>query len=359
MSVIEARALGLIKAGKPILQDINLAIMPGEVMALIGPTGSGKTSLLRLLGLLEHPTAGEVLVDGHHTIGRRDRLQFRREMAFVQQKPIAFHMSVADNVSLGLRFRRLKYSYEEISAALSLVGLTGYEKRDARTLSGGETQRLALARSLITKPSILFLDEPTANLDPISSEKVEEVLSRIVQQGKLTVVLATHDMVQGQRLAGRIAVIIGGRLLQVGRPQEIFTAPQSHEVAKFVGVGNIWSGAVVKQQDGLLDIMVERQIIQAVGDYCVGHAVDALIRPEEISISLHREESSARNVFRGVVRRLTSLGVLVRISVDCGFTVLALVTRRSAEELNLEEGLEVYVNFKATSIHVSPRASII
>jgi len=329
--------------------------MPGEVMSFIGPTGSGKTSLLRLLGLLEHPTAGDVLIDGRRVKGRRASLQFRRKMAFVQQKPISFSMSVAENVSLGLRFRHTKWDYEEIRAALALVGLAGYEKRDARTLSGGETQRLALARSLITKPDILFLDEPTANLDPISSEKVEEVLARVAHQGNITIVLATHDMVQGQRLAGRIAVIFDGRLLQTGHPQEIFSSPQNNEVATFVGIGNIWSGVVVKQQDGLLDIMVGRQIIQAIGDHSAGQTVDALIRPEEISLSLQRDENSARNVFRGVVRRLTWLGVLVRINVDCGFTVLALVTRRSAEELNLEVGKEIYASFKATSIHVIPR----
>ncbi|MCL2150386.1 MAG: ABC transporter ATP-binding protein [Dehalococcoidia bacterium] len=356
MSLIEAKALGLTKARRPVLQDINLAVMSGEVLALIGPTGSGKTSLLRLLGLLDYPTAGEVTIDGHHTLGRRERLQLRQGMAFVQQKPIAFRMSVADNVSLGLRFRHLKYHPEESHSLLALVGLAGYERRDARTLSGGETQRLALARALITKPSILFLDEPTANLDPVSSEKVEEVLAHIAQQGNLTILLATHDMVQGQRLAGRIAVMMNGRLLQVGRPQEIFAAPQSHEVAEFVGVGNIWSGVVAAQQEGLMDIRIGSRIIQAVGNFSVGQAVDAFLRPEEISLSTHRDESSMRNVFRGVVRRLTWLGALTRVEVDCGFTALVLVTRRSAEELSLQEGQELYANFKASSIHVNSRA---
>ncbi len=261
-------------------------------------------------------------------------------------------MNVFDNAALGLRWRHVANIEKEVNTALELVGLGGYQKQHARTLSGGEMQRLALARSIVTKPFVMYLDEPTANLDPVSTSKVEEALSRIIAETKLTVVMATHDMVQGQRLAGRIGVMMRGRLLQVSTPSEIFTMPESREIAGFVGVGNMWEGIITEQKEGVLAIMINGCNVQAVGDFAAGEKVDALIRPEEISLSLHREDSSARNCFKGTIKRLVWHGPLARIEVDCGFPVLALVTKLSAEEMKLSEGCEVYVNFKATSVKV-------
>lgn len=222
----------------PILKGINLRIERGEVFVLIGPTGAGKTTLLRLLDLLDRPASGRILFDGKDvTRSRRERLAARRRMAYVQQKPIVFSMSVFDNVACGLRFRGQRQAIRErVEGALDLVGMGDYRDRHARSLSGGEMQRVAIARALVIEPELLLLDEPTANLDPGSVARIEETLERIIAGRRITVIMATHDMGQGRRLANRIGVLIGGELLQVGSPEAVFDSPKDQRVAAFVGL---------------------------------------------------------------------------------------------------------------------------
>jgi tungstate transport system ATP-binding protein len=174
----------------------------------------------------------------------KTRLAARRRMSFVQQKPVLFRMSVEENVALGLLWRgergaRLR---RRVARALELVGLEGQRRRDGRTLSGGESRRVAIARALVTEPELLFLDEPTANLDPVSVANVERIIARVIEEEKATVLMATHDMLQGQRLAGRIGVLIDGELLQVGRPQEVFEMPGNRRVAAFVRADDFLRG---------------------------------------------------------------------------------------------------------------------
>lgn len=338
-----------------IVKDINLSIDKGEALAVIGPTGAGKTTLLRMLDMLEKPYSGQLYFDGVEvTKSKRLQFQARRRMSYVHQKPMVFTTNVFNNVAQALRWRHIQKTAvrDKIEKVLELVGLANYENRDAKTLSGGETQRVAIARALVTEPEVLFLDEPTANLDPVSVMKIEEILMHIIREQKTTVVMATHDMLQGQRLAGRIGVLMKGEILQIGSPRDIFSTPANREVAEFVGVDNILGGVIVAKEDGLAAIQVNDCLIQAISDYGVGERVNALIRPEEITISLSRDVSSARNTFSGRITKMFSLGALVRIEVDCGFSLLSTVTKRSVEDLNLAIGKEVYATFKATAIHV-------
>jgi len=344
--------------GQDALKGINLKVERGEVFALIGPTGAGKTTLLRLLDLLEIPFSGSIYFDGVDVASsRRERFKARRRMAIVQQKPIVFTMNVYDNVSCGLKWRHEKSEIirEKVDKALEMVRMADYKARNARTLSGGETQLVAIARALVTEPEVMFLDEPTANLDPVSIVKIEEVLANIIREQKTTIVMATHDMSQGQRLAGRVGVMMSGEILQAGTPGEIFTSPESREVAEFVGIENILGGIVVEKDDSLVNIQVDGGTIQAVSEYALGDRVDALIRPENITFTLSQRVSSARNVFKGVITKLTLLEPLVRIEVDCGFMLLGVLTKKSAQELNLTVGTEVYASFKATAIHIIRR----
>jgi len=358
MAQLEVLNLWYEHDGQYVLKDINLSIEQGEVFALIGPTGAGKTTLLRLLDLLEVPSSGAIHFGGRDVISsQREQLQARRRMSFVQQKPLVFTMSVYDNITCALKWRRERNEIiqQKAERVLGLVGMTEYRNRKARTLSGGETQRVAIARALVTEPEILFLDEPTANLDPVSTSLVEEILAHIIREQKTTVVMATHDMSQGQRLASRIGVLKNGEILQVGSPNEIFSSPKSKEVAEFVGIENILSGVVVEKEDSLVTIKVNGNAIQAVSEHVVGDSVYVLIRPEDITFTLARDTSSARNVFQGRISRITSVGPLVRIEVDCGFPLLGVVTKTSAQELYLATGREVYVSFKATAIHAIKR----
>lgn len=358
MTLIETVNIRQKYGGQDILKGVSLNINRGDVFALIGPTGAGKTTLLRLLDLLEVPTSGSISFDGVDVTGnKRLRLQARRRMTFVLQKPVVFNMSVYDNVTCGLKWRGEKGAAvkQRVSRVLEVVDMAEYSNRNARTLSGGETQRVAIARALAVAPEVLFLDEPTANLDPISTSKIEEVIAQIIGEQKTTVVMATHDMSQGQRLASRIGVIMNGEILQVGSPGAIFSTPQNKEVAQFVGVENILSGVIINRDNELVTIDVSGSLIQAISDYHIGEKVHALIRPEDITLALRKETSSARNTFEGRITKIFLAGALVRVEVACGFPLLAVVTKKSAQDLNLTVDKRVYAAFKATAIHIIKR----
>lgn len=341
-----------------IVKNINLEINKGDAFVLIGPTGAGKTTLVRLLDLLEKPVSGSIYINGVDvTRSPRRRLEARRKMAYIQQKPIVFNMNVYDNIACGLRWRHEKGNTvrQKVEAAIALVGMSDYRNREAKTLSGGETQRVAIARALVIEPEILFLDEPTANLDPISVSKIEDVLAYVVRQHKITIVMTTHDMSQGQRLGGKIGVLINGELLQVDSPNEIFTSPRSKEVAEFVGVENIFPCSVVGKENSLVTMQVNGNTIQAISDFDIGESVFALIRPEDITLTLSGDRTSARNTFKGSINKMTPLGPVIRIAIDCGFSLLCLVTKRSVEEMDLTIGREIYASFKATVVRTVRR----
>jgi len=340
---------------RDILKNINIRIDKSKVFALIGPTGTGKTTFLRLIDLLETPASGKIYFDGMEvTEGGRTRLEARRRMAFVLQKPVVFNTSIYDNIAYGLRWRGKKRGdiKQRVNSILEMVNLTAYKDRNARTLSGGETQRVAIARAIAIEPEVLLLDEPTANLDPISTSEIEGLITNIIHQHNTTIIMATHDMSQGQRLANRIGVLINGEILQTGEPREIFNLPRNEEVAEFVGVENILEGVTISSEEGISIIDIRGNVIEAISNYAAGEEVCACIRPEDITVALAKAQSSARNSFTGEITRVVSTGSLARIEIDCGFPLIALVTKRSAEELNLEHGKKVYATFKATGVHV-------
>jgi len=354
MAIIETLNLGQKHGRQYTLKDINLSVDAGDVFALIGPTGAGKTTLLRLLNLLDKPATGSIIFDGIDVTGPNSHyLDIRRRMSFVQQKPVVFNMSVYDNVACGLKWRHQQSETikQKVENTLELVGLSDYAERNAITLSGGEAQRVAIARALATNPEVLLLDEPTANLDPNSITKIEEVLTHTIAEQKITVVMATHDMSQGQYLANKIGVMMNGKLLQTGSPDDIFNSPISREVAEFVGIENILDGEVIDKDGNLATIDVNGATVQAISDYAIGERVYILIRPEDITLTLAGDTTSARNAFHGRIIKATRIGPLFHIKAYCGFSLLAVVTRKSAQEMGLTDGREIYASFKATAIH--------
>ncbi|MBE0430975.1 MAG: ATP-binding cassette domain-containing protein [Dehalococcoidia bacterium] len=293
-----------------VLTDLDLSIAGGEVFALIGPTGAGKTTLLRIMDLLEIPGSGEIYFHGQCVprSGKR-RLEIRRRMSFVQQKPRVFDASVYDNIACGLNWRgedRIMTA-GKVDRILETVGLQGYRDRNARTLSGGEAQRVALARSLVLEPEVLLLDEPTANLDPVSAAKVEQLISQIAEQRNTTMIMATHDMSQGQQLADRIGVLLDGRLVQTGDAGDIFRSPRNAEVAHFVGVENVLDGVVSANNEGIASVNLGGGSgieIQAVSGHPAGTEVYACIRPEDVTLAPTLHPSSARNSVGELRRRI-------------------------------------------------------
>ncbi|MDD1668029.1 MAG: ABC transporter ATP-binding protein [Methanomicrobiales archaeon] len=355
--MIDAGNLAKTYGAKEILKDVTFSIPDGEIFGLIGPSGSGKSTLLRLLDLIEMPTAGTLSILGEDALSEKTRFRLRRRMAMLYQKPVIFNLSVYENVAMGMKYRKESQATIEgrVKEALDQIGLPEYARRSAKTLSGGEAQRVALARALVTDPEILFLDEPTANLDPLSAEKIEEIILRLNHDEGMTLVLSTHDMLQGQHLAGRIGVVMEGRIPQIGSTVEIFHKPATKNIARFVQVDNIFPGTITANQAGEASIDVGGTIFRAISPAQPGKDVNVLFRAEDVTIGTGEDPvTSARNVYQGRIKHLEPSGPFVRVIIDCGIDITALVTIRSAEDLNLGYGREVWISVKATAIHVIP-----
>jgi tungstate transport system ATP-binding protein len=342
------------------IHETDLEIRRGEIFTFIGPSGSGKSTVLRLIDLLDRPTSGRIVFDGQDTDAPEHvRLAIRRRMAMVFQKPAVLNTTVASNVAFGLKFRGVPEAdaRQKVLKALELVGLPHFADRRAVTLSGGEMQRVALARAMVTEPEVLLLDEPTANLDPVSSDLIEDLILRINRESKATVIMATHDMIQGQRLADRIGVIMNGRLVQTGSTDEIFYLPKGKAIARFVGIEPITGGVVTENTGGHALIRVGENCFEALTDMPTGKRAALYIRPEEVTLTPANglpPKSSVRNQLYGRIVKLVPSGPFVRVSVDCGFVLVAMITRRSCSELALNVGTVVVAGVKATAIHVLP-----
>lgn len=233
--LVEIRDL-LVKRGEhPALQLEHLAIQNGEVLAVVGPNGAGKSTLLLMLARLLKPERGEIRFNGQQASAESDTV-YRRRIALVMQDPLLFDASVFDNVASGLRFRGI--SKEEMRQKVPLwlerLGVGHLAKRRAGQLSGGEAQRVSLARALVLEPQLLLLDEPFSALDPPTRSRLLDDLGALLQETATTTIFVTHDLPEAAQLAGRMAVIISNRLRQVGDPEEVFASPADKEVAGFV-----------------------------------------------------------------------------------------------------------------------------
>ena len=339
---------------------IDLDIQKGEIFTIIGPSGSGKTTLIRLIDLLDNPTTGKIIFDGVDTTSSEHiRLSIRRRMAMVFQKPAVLNTTVAGNVAFGLKFRGVEKSQIDarVREALDIVGLLHLSERRAVTLSGGEMQRVAIARALVTRPEVLLLDEPTANLDPVNAELIENLILRVHRQFHTTIILSTHDMIQGQRLADRIGVIMDGRIVQIGTTNDIFYQPAGKNIARFVGIDTMLKGIVNSNEEGHAKVSVGNAVFEVLTPCRPGTQVSLFIRPEEVTVALNDGDlpkTSVRNQLTGTITKMVPFGPFVRTTIDFGSSLTALVTRRSADELSLTVGMTIIAGVKATAIHVIP-----
>lgn len=220
---------------KKVLQNINLKIIRGEIFAFMGPSGVGKTTMLRLLNLLEMPTTGKLIFSGNeNAIMQKNNIMRRMSMLF--QRPAIFNTSVFNNVAYGLVIRRVdkKTIEKKVIDSLALVGLAGCEYQKALTLSGGEAQRMAFARAIVFKPDVLLLDEPTANLDPANVVKIEEIIRKIRSELDTTIIMASHNIYQVRRLADRVGILLNGELIEVNTKKQMFTNPNDARSYAFI-----------------------------------------------------------------------------------------------------------------------------
>jgi len=357
-TILGMRDLVVRRSEQTVLQVGSLDIEQGEVLAVIGPNGAGKSTLLLVLGRLLNPQVGQVYFRGK-PIEQEDELTYRRRIALVLQEPLLMHQSVFDNVAAGLKFRGLprgevKRRTEEWLKRLDIIHL---RNRPAHRLSGGEAQRASLARAFVIQPEVLLLDEPFSALDAPTRTRLLQDLHALLAETSITTVFITHDLDEALLLGDRVAVLLGGVLRQVGRPQDVFTAPSDGEVAAFVGVETVIAGKVAASQNGQIIVEADGLHLEAVGDAPTGTSVLFCLRPEDITLS-HADGSivsSARNHLNGRIMLMTPSGPLVRVVVDCGLPVVALITRGSANEMKLMEGQPVTATFKATAVHLIPR----
>lgn len=353
--ILECKDLHVRKGGSLVLDIPYFGIQEGEILSLIGSNGAGKTTFLQTLAQLIKLSRGEIFFKGEK-ISNHSNPDYRKKMTMVFQEPLLFDTTVFGNVAAGLKIRGWAGPeiQEAVSANLERFGISQLLHRSAKKISGGEAQRVALARAFATRPEILFLDEPFSSLDPPSRDSLMEDLERILRHTRTTTIFATHDRLEALRLSDRMAIMNGGRILQIGPPVEMMNHPASEFVASFVGIDTILTGKVIRKEQGVLVVSISDREIEAIGEAEVGHPVALCIRPEYVTLSIHslKEASSARNVFSGKIEKIIPMGPYYKVLLECGFPLFAYVTGQSMENLSLEPGREVLASFKATSIHV-------
>lgn len=230
---IRIEKLNLQRSGKPVLADVSLAVAAGEIVCLLGPSGGGKSSLLRCINRLTEPPAGAVYL-GEDDVTSLDVLALRRQVGMVFQQVSLFPGTVADNVAFGADLQKRSLTPNEITHLLRLADLPAdIAAQNSQTLSGGQAQRVAIARALATEPAALLLDEPTSALDPAATRHVEETMLKLRRQLGLTLLWVTHSPEQAQRIADRIYLLAAGRVVDEGTPDHLFSPGSSHLTAVF------------------------------------------------------------------------------------------------------------------------------
>ncbi len=318
---------------KIVLDIESLSFEKSKIYAIVGPNGSGKTTLINVLNLLEKANNGQIFFKGHNinNTSSSEILKIRRQMTLVHQKPFLFQTTVFSNIAYGLKIRGVSGSNQEkrIINALKMVGLPGFEKRDAHQLSGGEAQRVVIARSLAIEPEILFLDEPTANIDQRYIDVIERVIKKINHEMKTTVILTTHDLSQAYRLADQIISLLDGRIV-----------PHVQE--------NIFRGVII-QENSLQYFDITEDVRFAIVTKKKGLAY-IHIDPSDIILSHEQFSSSARNSFIGKIINISEQSHLIRLVVDIGVHLICVITRESFQEMNLNIGSKVCLTFKASAV---------
>ncbi len=280
-SIITLKDITVSFDGEQVLSGLNLNISDGEFVTLLGPSGCGKTTTLRIIAGFVTPDSGSVFFDGKDIA---DLPPYKRQVNTIFQRYALFpHLNVEDNVAFGMRVQKKKSAeiHETVNRMLALVNLTGFNKRRVETLSGGQQQRVAIARALANNPRVLLLDEPLAALDLKLRKDMQVELKNIQKSLGITFIYVTHDQEEALSMSDTVVVMDGGKIQQIGTPQDIYNEPQNAFVADFIGESNILDG--IMHEDYLVEFFGRKFKCLDAG-FDKGEAVDVVIRPEDIDI---------------------------------------------------------------------------
>ncbi|MEK7353321.1 MAG: ABC transporter ATP-binding protein [Chloroflexota bacterium] len=339
-----------VQLGSFSLKNIDLDVRDGEYFVLLGPTGSGKTALFETIAGLNAVGSGQIWINGKDVT---DLNLEQRRIGFAFQDYALFrHLSVRDNISFGLMWKDKKPGEIEkaVDKAIELLGLEGLLERRPWTLSGGESQKIALARAIAIKPDLLILDEPLSAVDAETKEDYEKELKQLHSRLKLTTIHVTHSFEEAIALGDRIAVIIGGQILQVGTPEQIFRQPQSERVARFLMTRNILAGEVSDGADGRGVFSIDGTALSVTTTR--RGSLNVSIRPEDILILRQPLPSATANSLRGTVTRIVDRGSAIYVTVNVPPEFTCLILRRSLKEIELREGQPVFITFEASDVNV-------
>ena len=344
-NIVELKDISVVFDDEQILDGLNLEIRDKEFITLLGPSGCGKTTTLRLIAGFLEPDSGEIVFDGKKINGVP---AYKRQVNTIFQRYALFpHLNVYENIAFGLRIKKLseKEIKEKVNEMLELVGLKGLQNRSVSTLSGGQQQRVAIARAIANRPRVLLLDEPLAALDLKLRKEMQKELKKIQQQLGITFVFVTHDQEEALTMSDRVVVMAGGKIQQIGTPQDIYNEPINAFVADFIGDSNIIDGIMVK------DLLVN---FLGVDFPCVdtgfgnNNPVDVVIRPEDVILV-----SPDKSEMRGTVTSIIFKGVHYEMDVMAnGYKWLVHSTKM--EQVGSEVG--IYIEPENIQIMHKPRS---
>ncbi len=335
------------------VRGVSLSIYQGELFSLLGGSGCGKTTLLRMLAGFEKPTSGRILIDG---LDITNHPPYQRPVNMMFQSYALFpHMTVYQNIAFGLKQENLSKNqiHERVQEGLELVQMLAYADRKPQHLSGGQRQRVALARSLVKQPKLLLLDEPLAALDKKLREQTQFELVNIQERVGITFIVVTHDQEEAMTMSSRMAIMEEGRIRQIGVPHDVYEFPTSRFVADFIGTNNIFEGIVTEDEPD--HILVESKedgcllYVTHAAAMPIGAQVAVAIRPEKVMIS-KTEPSSTRNFTKGIVQDIAYLGdiSIYHVRLESGKIVqsaLPNLLRLSERDVKWDD--EVYLYWRA------------